>query len=70
MTTDPENRLTIVRMLNAPRAKVWRALREPEALAQWWGLPNGATMPSCKIDFRVGGTLHCQIAMPGTVAVR
>jgi uncharacterized protein YndB with AHSA1/START domain len=36
----PKNELTIIRMLDAPREKVWRACREPEALKQWWGLPS------------------------------
>ncbi|MGZ5929569.1 MAG: SRPBCC family protein [Rhizomicrobium sp.] len=62
MTTQ-KNEVTLVRLLNAPREAVWRAWREPEALRHWWGLPNGATMPTCTIDFRVGGVLHCEIAM-------
>ena len=65
MTTDAKNELTIVRLYDAPRAKVWRACREPEALRQWWGLPTGATMTTCKVDFRVGGALLCEIAQPG-----
>ena len=65
MNTDAKNALTIVRILATPREKVWRALREREALQQWWGMPTDATMPSCKVDFRVGGSLHCEIAMPG-----
>ncbi|HEY2070363.1 MAG TPA: SRPBCC domain-containing protein [Rhizomicrobium sp.] len=65
MTTEPENALTIVRMLDAPRAKIWRALREPEALKQWWGMPTDATMPICNVDFRVGGALLCAIDRPG-----
>ena len=60
----PKNELTVVRMLNAPREKVWRACREPDALTQWWGQPKGARMPSCKVDFRVGGSLHCEIEPP------
>ena len=64
--TTPKNEVTLVRLLNAPREKVWRAWREPEALKHWWGLPNGATMPTCTIDFRVGGVLHCQIMHRGT----
>lgn len=65
MTTQ-KNEVTLVRLLNAPRETVWRAWREPEALKHWWGLPNGATMPTCTIDFRVGGVLHCQIMHRGT----
>lgn len=63
--TAPKNELTIVRLLEAPREKVWRACSEPEALKQWWGLPNDAAMPSCTVDFRVGGVLHCRIIHRG-----
>jgi uncharacterized protein YndB with AHSA1/START domain len=55
MTTDTKNELTIVRVLDAPRDKVWRACRDREALREWWGQPKGATMPFCEVDFRVGG---------------
>ncbi|MBL6938105.1 MAG: SRPBCC domain-containing protein [Alphaproteobacteria bacterium] len=65
MTTDVKNELTIVRLLDAPRAKVWRACTQAEALRHWWGMPTGATMPTCKLDFRIGGTLLCEIAQPG-----
>jgi uncharacterized protein YndB with AHSA1/START domain len=65
MTTDLKNELTIVRVLDAPRGKVWRACKEPEALKQWWGLPTGATMHTCKVDFRVGGAMLCEIEPNG-----
>ncbi len=58
MSTDAGNELTIVRVLNATPEQVWRACREPEALRQWWGMPEGAVMPFCEVDFRVGGTLQ------------
>ncbi|MGN6149061.1 MAG: SRPBCC family protein [Rhizomicrobium sp.] len=60
-----ENELTIVRMLDAPRAKVWRACSEAQALRQWWGMPTGATMHTCKLEFRVGGAMLCEIEPPG-----
>jgi uncharacterized protein YndB with AHSA1/START domain len=65
MTAAGKNEVTLVRMLDAPREKVWRACRDADALSRWWGLPNGATMPVCNIDFRVGGSLHCQIIHRG-----
>jgi uncharacterized protein YndB with AHSA1/START domain len=65
MNTELKNELIIVRVLNAPREKVWRACREPEALKQWWGQPKSGIMPTCKVDFRVGGTMHCGIKLPG-----
>ena len=58
MSTDASNELTIVRVLNAAPEQVWRACRDPEALKHWWGMPEGAVMPYCEVDFRVGGTLH------------
>jgi uncharacterized protein YndB with AHSA1/START domain len=61
---DWENELTIVRVFDAPRAKVWQACREIEALKQWWGLPTGATMHTCKVEFRVGGAMLCEIEPP------
>lgn len=64
MTTDLKNELNIVRMLNAPREKVWRACKEPDALKEWWGQPKGATMPVCKVDFRVDGSLHFEVEQP------
>jgi len=65
MTASSKDELTIVRLLDAPREKVWRACRETDALKEWWGQPRGATMPVCKVDFRVGGTLHFQVLNPG-----
>jgi uncharacterized protein YndB with AHSA1/START domain len=64
MTAERKNELTIVRVLNAPRAKVWRACREPDALKEWWGQPKGATMPTCEVDFRIGGSLYIEVALP------
>lgn len=69
MTIDLKNELTIVRVLDAPREKVWRACREPEALRQWWGQPKDATMPFCKVDFREGGFLHFEAVRAGGLGV-
>lgn len=60
-----KDELTIVRTLDAPRDKVWRACSEVAALRQWWGMPSGATMHTCKVDFRVGGAMLCEIEPPG-----
>jgi len=65
MSTLEKNELPIVRLYGAPRAKVWGACTQAEALRHWWGLPTGATMPTCKLDFCVGGALLCEIAQPG-----
>jgi uncharacterized protein YndB with AHSA1/START domain len=53
------NELKIERIFDAPRELVWKAWTEPERIMRWWG-PKDFTSPSCKIDFRVGGTyLFC-----------
>lgn len=52
-------RMVVERIFDAPRELVWKAFTEPEYVQQWWG-PNGFTSPSCRSDFRVGGTfLYC-----------
>ena len=40
--------------LDAPRERVYEALTEPTALAQWWG-PKGFSTPWIELDLRVGG---------------
>ena len=49
------------RVLNAPRQQVFRAFREPQHLARWWG-PKDFRSTIHQFDFRPGGrwelTLH------------
>jgi uncharacterized protein YndB with AHSA1/START domain len=52
----PPRELVITRVLDAPRALVFRAWTDPKQLAQWWG-PNGFTNPVCEVDPRPGGAL-------------
>jgi uncharacterized protein YndB with AHSA1/START domain len=42
------------RLVDAPREKIFRAVREPERLARWWG-PNGFRSTFEQFDFRTGG---------------
>ena len=51
---DDETTLVITRVLDAPRALVWRMFADPYHLAQWWG-PQGFTNRVEELDFRVGG---------------
>jgi len=32
-----ERAITMSRILNAPRARVWEAYTNPELIPQWWG---------------------------------
>lgn len=46
--------ITISRVFDAPREKVWKAWTDPELIKKWWG-PKDFTAPRIEIDFRVGG---------------
>jgi uncharacterized protein YndB with AHSA1/START domain len=57
--------LTLTRMFDAPRARVWKAWTDPERLKRWWG-PEGFSSPVCRIDLRVGGAyLFCMRSPEG-----
>lgn len=59
--------VTVTRILNASREKVFRMWTEAEHLARWWG-PHGMTNPVCEIDPRVDGKIRIHMAMPdGTI---
>jgi uncharacterized protein YndB with AHSA1/START domain len=47
---------TSTRVLDAPRALVWKAWTDPDELAQWWG-PEGISTPRSTIELepRPGG---------------
>lgn len=49
-----KDELTITRIFDAPREKVWQAWTSPEEIKKWWG-PKYFTAPVSKIDLRVGG---------------
>lgn len=50
-----------VRIINAPRALVYKAWSDPKLIAQWWG-PHGFTNTVHEMDLRPGGlfrlTMH------------
>jgi uncharacterized protein YndB with AHSA1/START domain len=51
-----ENReLSLTRLINAPREKVYRAWTDPELLKQWFA-PQPWTTPRVELDVRPGGT--------------
>jgi uncharacterized protein YndB with AHSA1/START domain len=55
--------LEIIRHVAAPRAKVWRAWRDPEILKQWW-CPRPWTTEVRAFEFRSGGALHTFMSGP------
>ena len=51
LTGDREAR--IERIFDAPRVRVWRAMTDPELVAQWWGRGNKLVIE--KMELRRGG---------------
>lgn len=58
-----DREIVITRLINAPRARVFRAWTDPRQLAQWWG-PHGYSNPVCSIAPRVGGALRIVMRSP------
>ena len=48
-TTKPRE-IQVERIFNAPRDRVWRAMTEPELLAQWWGRGNPLTIERMEVE--------------------
>jgi len=48
--------LLIIRVLDAPLERVWRAWTDPQELQKWWG-PRGVTNPVCTWEARAGGKI-------------
>ncbi len=64
--TDTASRtLVITRIFEAPPPLVFQAWTKPEHLVRWFG-PNDFTLPTCEVDFRVGGSYRfCMHAPDG-----
>jgi uncharacterized protein YndB with AHSA1/START domain len=55
--------VTLIRRIDAPRARVFTAWIDARQLAQWWG-PNGFTNPVCEVDARPGGAIRIDMRAP------
>lgn len=53
LTTPTDRTLHVERVFDAPRERVWRAMTDPELLAQWWGRGNRLTIE--RYELRRGG---------------
>jgi uncharacterized protein YndB with AHSA1/START domain len=51
------------RRFAASRDDLWRALAEPERMAQWFG-PKGVPVIASQMDFRPGGFYHYELRTP------
>lgn len=55
MTSSMSDReMSLTRLIDAPRERVWEAWTKPEHLGKWYG-PNGFTITTESFDFREGG---------------
>ncbi len=54
MTTTADREIVSMRVIDAPRERVWEAYADPKRLALWWG-PKGFTNTFQKFDFKPGG---------------
>lgn len=58
MTAEPRE-ITITRVFDAPRERVWRAWTEPAEIARWWGRRGWSTpLESVTLDVRPGGVFR------------
>jgi len=53
ITTPGDRDVRIERIFNAPRDRVWRAMTDPELIAQWWGRGNKLVVE--RFDLERGG---------------
>lgn len=66
MATPKTKDITITRIFDAPRERVWKAWTESQEIKKWWG-PKDFTCPDGKIDLRKGGKyLFCMHGPKGT----
>ena len=56
-------KLTISRTFAAARARVFKAFTDPDVLKEWFG-PEGFSVPSATVDFRVGGKYRITMRSP------
>jgi uncharacterized protein YndB with AHSA1/START domain len=61
-----DRHLVVTRIIDAPRALVFKAWTEPEHVARWWG-PQGFVTTFCDMDIRPGGKFRfCMRSPEGT----
>ena len=59
--------VTITRLINAPRQRVWKAWTDSKLLVQWWG-PRGFTNPICEVEAKAGGRILIHMSGFGMLA--
>jgi len=57
VSEQPEPGISITRVFEAPRERVWREWTTPEAFADWFGAPSGEVpVETVEMDVREGGS--------------
>jgi uncharacterized protein YndB with AHSA1/START domain len=64
VATPNDTDVVVTRSFDAPRDLVFRAHTDPQLVKKWLLGPPGWTMPTCEIDFRVGGRYRYGWAHP------
>jgi uncharacterized protein YndB with AHSA1/START domain len=62
-SSSADHELVVSRLIDAPRALVFRAWTQPEHIARWWG-PQGYTTIFCDMDIRIGGRYRFGMRSP------
>jgi uncharacterized protein YndB with AHSA1/START domain len=63
--TEGDREIVLVRVLNAPLERVWRAWTDPVEVAKWWG-PHGFKTTTDNREFKTGGIWkHAMIGPDG-----
>lgn len=55
--------VTLKRIINAPRERVFKAWTDPAILKRWWA-PKGFTTPFMTVDLKVNGVFHFCMRSP------
>jgi uncharacterized protein YndB with AHSA1/START domain len=50
VTTPADREVRIERVFDAPRERVWRAMTDPELVAQWWGRGNRLVIEKMELE--------------------
>ncbi len=53
ISTPTDREISVERIFNAPRDRVWKAFTDPELIAKWWGRGNKLVIE--KLDLQRGG---------------
>jgi uncharacterized protein YndB with AHSA1/START domain len=59
----PPIELVVARLIDAPRALVFKAWTQPEHATRWWG-PQGFVVESCRLDATQGGAYRVSMRAP------